>query len=140
MGKKKKILKAVLDTNVVVSALLFKGEVSKLHALWKEGVFTPVISAAIFHELQTVLEYPKFRLTKKEIGFLLEEEIIPFFHVQDIFDHVNGVCRDNDDDKFLSCAASASADYLVTGDDDLRSIAQYGNVLIIKPADFLKIL
>jgi uncharacterized protein len=64
VGKKKeKVRKVVLDTSVLISALLFKGELSKLVELWQKGEIIPVISKDTFQELRSVLEYPKFSLS-----------------------------------------------------------------------------
>jgi len=100
MGKKEKApLKVVLDTNILVSALLFRGELSRLVDLWKNGKLTPVISKETFRELKAVFEYPKFHLTKDEIKTIIEEEILPFFEVVEVAEEVSGICNDPDDDK-----------------------------------------
>ncbi|MBN1255992.1 MAG: putative toxin-antitoxin system toxin component, PIN family [Deltaproteobacteria bacterium] len=138
-ARQKAVMRVVLDTNVVVSALLFQPTLSKIVALWQGGAFIPVISKDTFQELQTVLAYPKFDLTPDEIRSLLEGEILPFFEVIEAVEDVKGVCADSADDKFLACALSASADYLVSGDKALTELKQYKSVRIITPADFLKI-
>jgi predicted nucleic acid-binding protein len=48
------------------------------------------------------------------------------------------VCRDPGDDKFISCALSASADCIVTGDKGFCDLKQYKTVKIMNPSDFLK--
>ena len=136
--KKKKIKKVVLDTNILVSALLFKGELSRIVDLWKKGKVIPVIYRETFDEFRDVLGYPKFSLSEKEIKTIIEEEVLPFFEIVEITDKVNGVCRDPDDDKFLSCAVSASADFIVSGDKDLCNLSKYKSVRIINASDFLK--
>jgi putative PIN family toxin of toxin-antitoxin system len=136
MGKKKKIIKVVFDTNVLVSALLFRGELSKIVDLWVKGRIVPVISRDTFEEFKKVLFYPKFSLTEKEVKIIIEENILPFFEVADITADVKGLCRDPDDDKFLSCAVSAGADFIVSGDNDLYDLRKYKSVKIIHPQDF----
>jgi len=139
MGKKEKApLKVVLDTNILVSALLFRGELSRIVELWKNGRLIPLISKATFQELKAVLEYPKFRLTKDEIRTIVEEEILPFFEVVEVADDVSGICNDPDDDKFISCAISASADVIVSGDKHLYELHAYKSVRIIRVADLMK--
>jgi putative PIN family toxin of toxin-antitoxin system len=69
--KAKKRLRVILDTNVLVSALLFRGELSSLVMLWKKGVFIPVFSRETFAELRSVLAYPKFKLGSDEIDSVL---------------------------------------------------------------------
>lgn len=136
MDKKKKIIKVVFDTNVLVSALLFRGALSKIVDLWVTGKIVPVISRDTFEEFKKVLFYPKFSLTEKEVKIIIEENILPFFEVADITADVKGLCRDPDDDKFLSCAVSAGADFIVSGDNDLCDLRKHKSVKIINPRDF----
>jgi len=141
LGKKEKaVKKVVLDTNILVSALLFKGELSKIADRWKKGRIAPVFSRETFEEFRTVLEYPKFSLTGREIKMIIEEEVLPFFEVAEISDKISGVCRDPADDKFIACAVSASADFIVSGDNDLLDIGKYKSVRIITAAEFLKMI
>jgi len=138
MGKKqKKVRRVVLDTNVLVSVLLFKGALSKFVELWRKGKITPIISKEPFQELTTVLQYPKFSLSKDKIRFVIEHEILPYFEVIDVVKAVKGVCRDPGDDKFISCALSASADCIVSGDKDFCDLRQYKTLKIMNPSDFL---
>ena len=76
MGKKE--LKVVLDTNVLVSALLFKGELSKLLSLLKQRKCILLFSEETLNEIIRVLHYPKFALTEKEIDYLLQAEILSY--------------------------------------------------------------
>ena len=139
MGKKpKKIIRVVLDTNVLISSLLFKGELSRIVRLWQEGKILPIISRETFDGLRTVLEYPKFSLTAAEIRSLIEREILPFFEVVNVSKHVKGACRDPGDDMFISCAISANAECIVTGDKDLSDLKKYQSVRIIHASDFIK--
>lgn len=118
--------------------MLFKGRLEKLHGLWSKGAITPIISKETFRELKTVLEYPKFSLNENEISAIIEDEILPYFKVQEITRRVRGVCKDRDDDKFLSCALSAGAGFVVTGDNLFYDLKKYQSIKIIKPADLLK--
>jgi putative PIN family toxin of toxin-antitoxin system len=139
MGKKQeKVKRVVLDTNVLVSALLFKGALSRFVELWRKGKIIPVISKETFSELTTVLQYPKFSLSKDEIKSIIEHEILPYFEIIEVVKTVKGVCRDPEDDKFISCALSASADCIVSGDKDLCDVREHKIVKIVSPSDFLK--
>ncbi len=140
MGKKEKVKKVVLDTNVLVSALLLKGELSKIVDLWEKGKIIPVISRETFAEFKKVLSYPKFSLTDKEIKTTIEENILPFFFFFYIAANVTGVCRDPNDDKFISCAISASADFIVSGDKDLCELGRYRSIKIINVKEFIKMI
>ena len=139
MGKKpKKIIRVVLDTNILISALLFRGEMSRIVGLWRKGKIVPVISKETFGELRTVLEYPKFSLSRAEIESLIEHEILPFFEVINVSKRIKGASRDPEDDKFISCAISANADCIVTGDKDLSNLKKYQAIRIIHASDFIK--
>jgi putative toxin-antitoxin system toxin component, PIN family len=65
MGKRKNKIKVVLDTNVLVSALLFREETSKIVDLWKSRKIIPVFSKETFEEFKTVLGYPKLLTHKR---------------------------------------------------------------------------
>jgi hypothetical protein len=119
--------RAVLDTNVVISALLFRGSLSRLHALWKEKAFIMVASKDIIEEYIRVLAYPKFHLTENEIEALLHEELLPYIEPVTVLDELTGACVDPDDDKFLACACAAKADVIVTGDTHLLSLEIHEN-------------
>jgi len=137
MGEEAPAVKVVLDTNVLVSALLFRGRLATFVRLWQSGEIVPVISRETFEEFRTVLEYPKFSLTEEEIGAIIEDEVLPFFEVTDIADPVEGVCRDPHDDKFLAAAVNGGASFLVTGDRDLLELKRFRTVEIIPPQNFI---
>ena len=141
MGEKpKKIIRVVLDTNILISALLFKGELSRIVELWQKGKINPVISKETYEELRTVLEYRKFSLSHTEIKSLIEHEILPYFEVVNVRKQIKGVCRDPGDDKFVSCAISAGADCIVTGDKDLFDLKKNQSIRIIHASDFIKMV
>jgi len=132
--KQRAVIRVVLDTNVLVSALLFSGEVGDVVSSWKARKFSPVFSQDTFDEFRRVLAYPKFSLTPREIDALLQNEVLPFCEVVDIEDEIIGVCRDHADDKFLSCAVAAKADCIVSGDKDLLVLGNFRNIPIITVA------
>jgi uncharacterized protein len=139
VGKKEKTLtKVVLDTNILVSALLFHGELSGIIDLWKKGALVPIFSRETFAEFKAVLEYPKFSLKQQEIQMIIEEEVMPYFEITAVTDKTETVCRDPDDDKLIACALSASAEFLVTGDKDLLALKKHKALRIINASMLLK--
>ncbi|MBW6487132.1 MAG: putative toxin-antitoxin system toxin component, PIN family [Syntrophobacterales bacterium] len=130
------MIRTVIDTNVLVSALLFSGEMGDIVSYWKARKFLPVFSHDTFDEFRRVLAYPKFSLTPREIDALLQDEVLPFCEVADIEDEIIGVCRDGADDKFLSCAVAAKADYIVSDDKDLLVLGNFRNIPIITAGQF----
>lgn len=131
-------MRIVLDTNTLVSALLFGGTASRLLPLWQSGRITLLISRAILEEYLRVLAYPKFRLTPAEIRSLIEEEVLPFAETIVPRRRLRVVRRDPDDDKFLECAVAGRARFLLTGDQDLHSLGAYRGVTIRSAGEFLE--
>ncbi|HQW88991.1 MAG TPA: putative toxin-antitoxin system toxin component, PIN family [Nitrospira sp.] len=132
------MIRAVLDTNVVVSALLFSGPPSRLISAWQSGRLRLVVSAPILDEYIRVLAYPKFKLTNTEIRGLLEEELIPFIETVTAVPTNIPDLRDPDDAKFITCAVAAGVRWLVRGDDDLLSLHHVESVDILSVTAFLQ--
>lgn len=134
------MIRAVLDTNVLVSALLFTGPPSQLVPAWQSGRLRPVLSAEILEEYLRVLAYRKFKLTDDEIHGLIEEDLLPFVDTMRTPPVTVPSLRDPDDLKFIACAKAAKVRWLVSGDDDLLSLGTVGSIEIVSVAHFLKLL
>ncbi len=132
------VIRVVLDTNVLVSALLFGGRLQPLVIKWKAGAIVPVFSRDTFAEFTKVLAYSRFELTGHEIAALIEEEVLPFFEVVETRDEIHGVCKDPGDDIFLSCAVAAGVDAIVSGDKDLLDVSCVRGIPILNVKDFLE--
>ena len=134
------MIRAVLDTNVVISALLFSGPPSQLVSAWQSSRLRPVVSASILDEYIRVLAYPKFKLTNAEIRGLLEDDILPFIETVKVPPSPAPKVRDPDDAKFITCATTAGVHWLVSGDDDLLSLHRVKSVEIVSVTAFLQYL
>ena len=142
MGPEQVIRRVVLDTNVVVSALLFeRGRLSWLRPAWMAGDFRPLVSHATAAELLRVLSYPKFHLADQEIEALLGD-FLPFAEPVDVKEATAASPRlsDLDDRIFLELAGAGTAEFLVTGDQDLLAVPPPGDYRIMSPAEFGAIL
>jgi putative PIN family toxin of toxin-antitoxin system len=126
----------VIDTNVMVSSLLFGGHLTFLHELWSQRLIVPLLSKETFSEFRRVLSYPKFSLTAEEIRAIIDDEILPFFEVVEVELTGETFCRDPDDDKFLAVAAAGNANWLITGDRDLLDMGSYGTIMIVTPRQY----
>jgi putative PIN family toxin of toxin-antitoxin system len=131
------LVRVVLDTNVLVSALLFTGITSEIVPLWQKGVISVLLSRDILEEYLRVLSYPKFELSEAEIKALIGEELLPFITIVKPKRRLSVVKRDPSDNKFLECAPAGKARVIVSGDKDLLSIGHYRRVRIQTPAQFL---
>lgn len=119
-------LRVVLDTNVVLSALVFGGGTAgRLRLAWQRGRVLPLASTATAHELVRVLAYPKFRLTPRDQDELLAD-YLPYVKSVQIPIPPPSVpdCRDPMDIPFLHLAVAGKARALVSGDQDLLALAK----------------
>jgi putative PIN family toxin of toxin-antitoxin system len=135
-------LRVVLDTNVLVSALVFsQGAMSTLREAWQAQRFTPLVSRVTATELIRVLAYPKFRLTRIEQDDLLAD-YLPYCEVVTMPPELPAVpdCRDPLDVPFLQLAVVGQANNLVTGDRDLLSLKADFEIPIVNAEQFLKIV
>ena len=120
----KRAPRVVLDTNVVVSALVFTyGRSVALREAWQGGRCEPLVSKATLNELIRVLGYPKFKLFVDEQRELLSD-YLPYCRTVTIpaKPPKTPPCRDPFDLPFLQLAIVGKAEVLVTGDQDLLGI------------------
>ena len=132
-------IKAILDTNVLISGVFWKGPPFEILKAWQEQRFRLAISLPILEEYRRVLdEFAKERqmLVLNSVLKVIElrSEIVkpvPFSEP---------VCSDPDDDKFLEAAIAAGADYIVSGDKALLNVKFHHEVEVVRPSRFLKLL
>ncbi len=118
-------MRAVFDTNVVVSALVFGGRLRWLRRAWASGAVTPIVCRETTVELLRVLTYPKFRLDAADREALLAD-YLPFAETASLpspLPELPVACRDRDDAVFLHLAIASGADLLISGDHDLTVLA-----------------
>ena len=119
------VFRVVLDTNVVLSALVFRGGAAgQVRQAWQRGLLLPLVSKATAQELVRVLAYPKFRLSAAEQHELLAD-YLPYAETVRIAQQAPEVphCRDPLDLPFMHLAVAGQAQVLVSGDRDLLAIA-----------------
>lgn len=130
--------KVVLDTNVLVSALISTGFPNKLfHNIIAPKLAQLIVSEEVIKEYEDVLKYSKFG---KHAEFAKNSEII-LSHIKRIGKlHKPNirlfVIKDIDDNKFLELAVSAKADFIITGNAKDFTFNEYERVRIISPKDY----
>ena len=132
------MIRVVLDTNVLVSALLFEaGRLAWLRHGWQSSWFTPVLAEPTTRELLRVLTYPKFRLDPLAIEQLLAD-LLPWSETwQQPLPPCGSVVRDPQDQVFLDLAVASGVAALVSGDADLLVLqGACQPLLILDPAGF----
>lgn len=134
-------MRAVLDTNVLISALLFPGGPPDLvFRAAVKGQYELVLSSFIIRELRRVLE-KKFGYTSEEAGDVakfIESTAVAIVEPSDVPEIIAEKKADNE---ILACAMEAGADYLVTGDlKHIYPLHNVGRARIVSPSEFLGIL
>lgn len=133
-------VKAVIDTNIWISALLSGSNALALVDALDRDKFSLVSSVELLDELERVVARRKFadimsEERSQDILKLINEKAL-IIKIADVLP----VSRDPKDDIFLACALASGADYLVTGDDDLLCMKGHGTTRIVTPTDFLSVL
>ena len=135
-------LRAVLDANVIISALIRPDSAPgrTLRAAVEGMTVRLVTSDPLLAELQAALEYPRLQRYLKMSKQDKEEFVILLEQIADpvrIADHpAPAICRDPDDEPYLQTALAGRADYVVSGDGDLLDLKVVEHIPIVTPADF----
>jgi len=132
--------RVVIDTNVWISAALSKegAPAQVVRRVLAQGV--PVFSKTTFAEPESRLWTPKFdRYLSMQIRRAILHDANAAAHWVDIPEPIAAqrYCKDVDDDKFIHTALAASAQWLITGDQDLLVIRAELGLRILAPADAL---
>jgi uncharacterized protein len=134
-------VRAAIDTNVLVSGLLWHGTPHELIEEARSGTLILLSSPALLAELAEVLEEAKFDAILKRsrtspercladiqtLAVVVAPEPLP-----------TPVCRDPDDDEILALALAAQADLIISGDTDLLALKAFRSIPIVTPAEALR--
>jgi putative PIN family toxin of toxin-antitoxin system len=131
------MLKVVLDTNVLISAILFGGKPRKILEKAIHGEIRLCLSEPILEELSGVLRRSKFDYSLEKVQTLLTEltSIADFVNPSQI---IRLVLEDPDDNRILECAVEAKASYIITGDFHLLKLSRYRDIEIVNAFTFLE--
>ena len=129
-------MRIVIDTNVIISAVFFGG----IPRTVVEAVIDRSVTACANREIIEEYREVVAEMIHRKQGHLRCELINYFLGKLEIIEPVADIhlCRDPDDDKFLSCAVDAKALCIVSGDKDLLDVRSIDNIEIITAADFCK--
>ncbi len=132
-------IRIVLDSNVILSAALFKGSTPR-QALDKASITGQILmSNEILEELQDIFNRPKFdKYSSKQLRNEFLNDFLAIVENVQIVQKI-AACRDRKDDKFLELAVNGKANYIITGDQDLLVLNLFQDIVIISVSDYLSL-
>jgi putative PIN family toxin of toxin-antitoxin system len=133
------MLRIILDTNVLVSAIIRNGKPRRLMQAGIDDKCCILSSTVILNELSEVLQRPKFKMTRDDVIRIVSAlmETVENIHVMS---DLKVVKRDPDDDMMINTALDGKADYIVSGDSDLLELKDFRKIKIVSVDRMLKIL
>ena len=132
-------MKIFLDTNVLISAIVFGGKPRKILEAVFRGELKLFLSEYILDELKAVLQRPKFGFPPEVIRTILSE-LHTIGNIVTPSKRIFEIQEDPDDNRIIECAVEGSANYIVSGDTHLLNLKQYQNVRVVSPDEYLVIL
>lgn len=127
-------MRIVIDTNVLISGVFFGGFPRKILSAVVCQRITACATTEIINEYEEIVQ----EMINRKQGHINRSILGPLIKAMEIIEPVTHVeiCRDPDDNKFLECAKDSHALYIVSGDNDLLIIEQFGNVQIVTAKEF----
>jgi len=133
------VLRIVLDTNVLISAIIRNGKPRKLFQLGIDGKYQILTSKEILNEFEGVIHRPKFKMTKDEV-IVIVSALVDSSEKVPLKSNFKVIESDPDDDIIINTAYGGKADYIVSGDPDLKSLKNFKGIKIVSVDEMLKIL
>lgn len=134
-------MRIVLDTNVVISALLWRGTPYRLlEAIRQHESLQLYSSPELLEELTDVITRPALSRRLATLGMTARDVLSDYLEAIELVEPVDvpRVARDPDDDHVLACALVATAELIISGDPDLLELAAYEGIPIVSPAEALR--
>ncbi len=129
-------MKIVLDTNVFISGIFFRGPPSQILQAWKNKKLRIILSQDILDEYHRVAESLSSKYPSVDI-FQIIELVTVHGQFVDSTDLDITVCEDPDDNKFIECAIASDTKIIVSGDKHLLKITGYQGITVFKPLEFV---
>lgn len=133
-------MQAVFDTNVLVSALFWRGSPHALLEEVRNGCIALITNPTLLAELTDVIGRAKFEAILTRTHTSREQALAQVRQLAEVIDPPplkRRVWRDPDDDAVLALALASTADWIVSGDDDLLVLQTFEGIAIITPIQAL---
>jgi len=134
-------VRVVIDTNIWVSGMLWRGLPWQLLRLAEQGAVELCMAPAMLAELAEVLAYERLQPRLVELKLNPAELVAYAMNLATMFEVIAEgspiVAADPDDDVILHCAVIARAEYVVSGDRHILALGEYAGIPILTVHDFL---
>lgn len=130
-------MRVVLDTNVLISGIFFRGRPAKILKIWRDKKIDLVISPAILNEYLRVMDI----LSQQYPGVDIEPILALITRNAKMIaatDLTEQVCDDPEDDKFIACALASKARFVISGDKALQKVSEYRGIQVLSPTKFIE--
>ena len=130
-------MRAVVDTNVLISGVFFGGWPYRVLEAWRNGRVEMVVSESILQEYWVVARRLSREFPGVDAGPFLEL-LSARAKLVEAADLPAPVCADRADDKFLACALAGGARVIVSGDRGLQRASGYRGIEVLGPRQFVQ--
>ena len=134
-------MKITLDTNVLISATFWHGDSDKIIEKVESKEIELVLSKEIIEEFAKVLKYKEIQEKIKNKNLEMRrtvEKIVSISKIVEPAEKLKIVKDDPDDNKFLECAKSGKVDFVISSDNHLLKLKEFGSIKIVTPKEFIK--
>ena len=134
-------MKITLDTNVLISATFWHGDSDKIIEKVESKEIELVLSKEIIEEFAKVLKYKEIQEKIKNKNLEMRrtvEKIVSISKIVEPTEKLKIVKDDPDDNKFLECAKSGKVDFVISSDNHLLKLKEFGSIKIVTPKEFIK--
>ena len=128
----------VLDTNLLISAVGWKGKPRTIIDLCIDNKLKLIESSQLIDEFIDVINRPKFNFIEPEFKI---EVIISIFNIAEIIDpkiKLNIIKEDEKENRALECALAGNCDFIISGDSHLLKLQKFEGIKIYNASKFLK--
>ena len=135
------MIRAVLATNTIVSAVFWRGSPRQVYQTVLEQQVKPIVSELLLMELDRVLHYEKFVNALAALGISAEDVVSEYRELAETVIPTEippDVVRDSTDQAVLACAIAGKVDFIISGDKDLLVLSTFENIPIVSANQFLE--
>jgi putative PIN family toxin of toxin-antitoxin system len=131
----------VLDTNILVSAIIASGYSANILDRVRSGELTLITSSHLLEEFSDVIARPRITRKYPQVAERADDLVDFLRAFTELVQGTPGesqISRDRDDDFVLACAVEGSADYIISGDPHLLDLKTHRNITILTPREFVE--